>query len=73
MISDVVKMIKLIIVMPTANAVSEHSFSAMRRLCTYLRTNIGSSRLNNAIVLCIHQARLDKLSMVNVALFESDR
>ena len=73
LISEVAKMIKLVIVMPTTNAVSEHSFSAMRRLYTYLRTNIGSSRLNNAIVLCIHKARLDKLSMVNVALFESDR
>ena len=61
--------------MPTTNAVSERSFSAMRRLYTYLRTNMGSSRLNNAMVLHIHKDRLDKLSMVDVAndfVFESD-
>ena len=76
MISEVVKMIKLVIVMPATNAISEISFSAMRRLYTYLRTNMGSSRLNNAVVLHIHKARLDKLSMVDVAndfVFESDR
>ena len=72
LISEVAKMIKLVIVMPTANAVSEHSFGAMRRLYTYFRNNMGSSRLNNAMVLCIHKARLDKLSMVDVPLFESD-
>ena len=55
LISEVVKMIKLVIVMPATNAVSEQSFSAMRRLYTYLRTNTRSSRLNNAIVLHIHK------------------
>ena len=75
LISDVVKIIKLVIVMPAASAVSERSFSAMCRLYTYLRTNMGSSRLNNAMVLHIHKDRLDKLSMVDVAndfVFESD-
>ena len=47
--------------MPATNAVSERSFSAMRRLYTYLRTNRGSTRFNNAIVLRIHKAQLDKL------------
>ena len=67
LISEVIKMIKLVIVMPTTNAVSECSFSAMRRLYTYLRTNMGSSRLNNAMVLHIHKDRLEKLSIVDVA------
>ena len=31
LISEVIKMIKLVIVMPATNAVSECSFSAMRR------------------------------------------
>ena len=67
LISEVVKMIKLVVVMPATNAVSERSFSAMRRLYTYLRTNMGSSRLNNVMVLHIHKGRLNKLSMVDVA------
>ena len=48
---EVVKMIELVVVMPTTNAVSELSFSAMRCLYTYLRTNMGASRLNNAMEL----------------------
>ena len=75
LISEVVKMIKLVIVMLATNAVSECSFSAIHRLYSYLRTNMGSSRLNNAMVLHIHKSRLDELSMVDVAndlVFESD-
>ena len=75
LISEVVTMIKLVIVLPATNAVSERSFCAMRGLYTYLRTNMRSSRLSNALVLHIHKARLDKLSMVDVAndfVFESD-
>ena len=62
--SEVAKMIKLVTIMSVTNAVSERSFSAMRRLYTYL---MGSSRLNNVMVLHIHKARLNKLSMVDVA------
>ena len=36
LISEIVKMIKLVIVIPATNAVSERSFSAMHRLYTYL-------------------------------------
>ena len=36
LIGEIVKMIKLVIVIPATNAVSERSFSAMRRLYTYL-------------------------------------
>ena len=75
MISEVVKMIKLVIIMPGSNAVSERSSSSMRRLYTYLRTSMASSRLNNAMVLHIHKDWLDKLLMVDVAndfVFESD-
>ena len=61
--------------MLATNAISERSFSAMRCLYTYLRTNMGSSRLNNAMVLHTHKNLLDKLSMVDIAndfVFESD-
>ena len=64
MISEVAKMIKLVIVMSATNAVSERSFSAMHCLYTYLRINMGSSRLNNAMVLHIHKALLNKLSIL---------
>ena len=40
LISEVVKFLKLVIAMPATNAVSERSFSAVRRLYKYLRTNM---------------------------------
>ena len=53
--------------MPATNAVSERSFSAMRRFFTYLRTNMGPNRLNNTMVLHVHKERLDQLSLIDIA------
>ena len=53
--------------MPATNAVSERSFSAMRRPYTYLRTNMTQNRLNNSMVLHIHKEKTDDLSMVDIA------
>ena len=64
--NKVAKMIKIVIMIPATKAASEHFFSAMSCLDTYLRTNMGSSRLNNAMVFHIHIYLLDKLSMVDV-------
>ena len=47
LISDFIKLLKLLVVIPATNAVSERSFSAMRRLYTYTRTNMSQSRLNH--------------------------
>ena len=40
MLSEVVKLVRLLLVMPAANAVSERSFSAMWRIKTYLRSTM---------------------------------
>ena len=53
--------------MSTTNAASERSFSAMRRLYTYLRTNMSQSSLNHTMVLHIHKEKTDALSLVNTA------
>ena len=55
LMSEVARLLKLIIVMPATNAASERSFSAMRRLKTYLRTNMSKSRLNNLMMLHVHK------------------
>ena len=67
LIGEVVKFLKLVIVIPATNAVSKRSFSAMMRLYTYLRTNISQNRLNNIMVLHVHKEKTDALKMVNVA------
>ena len=65
--SDVVTLVKILLVNPATNAISEHSFSAMRRLKTYLRSTMGQSRLNAIMLLHVHKDKTDKLSVVELA------
>lgn len=49
--------------MPATNAVSERSFSALRRLKTWLRTTTTQSRL---MLLHTHKEKTDALQMISV-------
>ena len=49
------------------SAVSERSFSALKRVKTYLRSTTGDSRLNNLMMLHVHKDRTDALTLVDVA------
>ena len=53
--------------MPATNAVRERSFSKMRRLCTYTRTNMSQSRLYHMMILHVHKTKTDSLSLINIA------
>ena len=64
---EVIKLVKLILVMPATNAVSEQSFSALRRLKTWLRSTTNQARLNWSMILHIHKERTDRLPMLSVA------
>lgn len=65
--SEVIKLVKLILVMPATNAHSERSFSALRRLKTWLRTTTSQARLNWCMILHVHQERTDALPMLSLA------
>ena len=59
---------KLLLVMPATNAVSElGSFSALKRVKTYLRSTTGDSRLNHLMMLHVHKEKTDALTLVDVA------
>ena len=53
--------------MPASNAVSERSFSVMRRVKSYLRNTMGQARLNHLMVLNIYKEQLDKLDLMAIA------
>ena len=58
--------------MPATNAVSERSFSALKRVKTYLHSTTGDSRLNlveffNLMMLHVHKDRTDTLTLVDEA------
>ena len=61
--SEAFTLLRLILVMPATNAVSERSASALRRVKNYLRSTMNQSRLNNLIVLHVHKERCDKLCL----------
>lgn len=66
-LSEVIKLGKLLLVMPATNAISERSFSALKRVKTYLRSTTTNNRLNHLMVLHVHKDRVDTLNLVSVA------
>ena len=65
--SEVIKVLQLILVMPATNASSERSFSAVRRLKNYLRSTMSQQRLNNLMVLHVHDDVTDSLDLKKAA------
>ena len=73
LLSEICTLGKLMLVMPATNAVSERSFSALKRLQTYLRSTTGEGRLNHPMLLHIHKELADGIDIVEVAnLFVGD-
>jgi hypothetical protein len=67
MLSEVIRFVKLCLVLPATSASAERSFSALRRLKNYIRSTVGQPRLNHLLLLHCHQDRLDKLDLRVVA------
>lgn len=61
--SEIGTLLKLLLVMPATNAVSERSFSALRRIKSYLRSTMTQDRLNHLMVLHIHRDLTDSLDL----------
>jgi hypothetical protein len=52
--SEAVALMELILVLPATNATSERTFSAVRRVKSYLRATVTQERLNHLMVLHVH-------------------
>ena len=63
LMGQVLKLIRLVLVMPATNAISKISFSAMHRIKTYLRSTMSQSWLNAMTVLHIHKDLTDSLNL----------
>ena len=66
LISEVVVLLKILIVMPATNAVSERSFSALRRLKNYMRSTMSQDRLNHLLFLHAHKDYTNSLDLIAV-------
>ena len=67
LISEVIKIAKIMLVMPATNALSERSFSTLKQGKTSLRSTTTDSRLNNILTLHVHKEELDSLNISKVA------
>ena len=61
--SSVWTAMKLLLVMPATNATSERSFSALRRIKSYLRSTMSQQRLNNLMLLYVNKDKTDVLDL----------
>ena len=67
LLSEVCTLLRLLLVTPASNAVSKRSFSALRRVKTYLRSTMNQERLNHLMMLHIHRELTDQLNLVETA------
>ena len=67
LLSQVFILAKLILVMLATNAVSERTFSALRRVKTYLRSTMTQARLNHLMILDVHRELTDTLELIETA------
>ncbi|XP_052268596.1 uncharacterized protein LOC127869976 [Dreissena polymorpha] len=64
---EVMRVLRHVMVMPATNATSERSFSALRRLKTYLRTSMKQERLTNLMTLHVHRCANAAMDLLDVA------
>ena len=61
---QVERLLRLLLVCPATSCTTERSFSALRRLKTWLRTTMTQQRLNAVAVCHVHQEILDSLDII---------
>ena len=67
MFSEVRMLIKLFLTIPVTTASAERSFSALRRLKTYLRSTMTQNRLNNIALPHVHKGYVDEVDVPEIA------
>ena len=66
-LTEVIKVAKLILVMPATNSTSERSLSLLKLIKTYLRSTIKQSRLNHLMILSAYKSQLDQIDLIEIA------
>ena len=61
--SEVLQLVKISYTIPVTSSTAERSFSALRRLKTFLRITMTQSRLNHAMTLHVHMERTNEIAL----------
>jgi len=67
MFTEVEILIKLLMTCPASSCEAERSFSALRRLKTYLRSTMTQKRLSNLAICYVHKHILDTIDIIDLA------
>ena len=67
LLSEIATVVKLILVMPATNPLSERSFSALRRIKNYLRSTMTQKRMNHLMLMSVYKEDADNLNRIDVA------
>ena len=65
--SEIIVLVKLLLLPPARNTISERSCSTLRRIKTYFRSTMTQSRLNHWLMLNTQKEALGELSLVEIA------
>ena len=67
LVSEVLRLVKLILTAPATNAVSERSCSTLHRFKFYLRSSITQELLSSCLIIATCKEKVDKIKLVEVA------
>ena len=67
LLSEVHKLVLIYLTIPVTTATAERSFSALKRIKTYLRNSMTQQRLNHCFILHVHRQRTDSLDLKVIA------
>ena len=63
MFSEIHKLLYLYLTVPMTSTSAEHTFSTLRRLKNYLRSNMSQEHLNHVIILHTHKHCTDQINL----------
>ena len=61
LLSEVTKLVRLYLTVPVTTATAERSFSALKRVKTYLRNSMSQERLNHCFIMHVFKEAADRL------------
>ena len=67
LLSEVHNLLRIYLTIPVTTSTAERSFSALRRIKTYLRTSMSQARLNHCMLLHVLRERTDTLLDADIA------
>ena len=67
LLSEVGKILELVLVLPATNATSERNFSKMKLIKTPICSTMSHERLNHCMIFSTHKGKVDELNLTKLA------